>query len=390
MSAKYPDKIVIGLTGNIAAGKSIVRRMLEHLGAFGIDADGLVHKAMSPGAPAFQPVVDYFGKRVLGDGGEIDRAKLARIVFADAEELAKLEEITHPIVRQVVGLLIRRATQKVVVIEAIKLFEGKLAEDCDAVWVVDATEDVRLLRLVNQRKMQESEAKARMAAQGPQEEKKKKAALVIENSGSYEKTFEAVQQAYNKLLGIKEEPAAATPAPAAAPAAAATPAKPAAIAADSPITIQRSNPKNAEAVAAFVNSLVGTKLTRTDVMMRSYMLAYVGDTLVGAANWMVENLITRITEFLLAPNAPTDNTTRSLLESIEKASSALQSELSLLFLTPKLAESVERIALNHGYERREIAELKVPDWREAAVESAPPDTVLFAKKSPGGRVLKPL
>src|SRR5574341_2224193 len=84
MSA-WPGKYVIGLTGNIATGKSVVRRMLEHLGAYGIDADALGHRAIAQGAPGYRPVLDTFGKWILGDDGQIDRAKLARVVFADTE-----------------------------------------------------------------------------------------------------------------------------------------------------------------------------------------------------------------------------------------------------------------------------------------------------------------
>ena len=84
MSA-WPGKFVIGLTGNIATGKSVVRRMLEHLGAYGIDADALGHRAIAKGAPGYQPVLDTFGSWILNSGGHIDRTKLGRVVFADAD-----------------------------------------------------------------------------------------------------------------------------------------------------------------------------------------------------------------------------------------------------------------------------------------------------------------
>ena len=92
-------KFIIGLTGNIATGKSVVRKMLEHLGAYGIDADALSHRAISKGAPGYQPVVDEFGKYILDSEGSIDRGKLAKLVFSDTEALAKLEAIIHPFVR---------------------------------------------------------------------------------------------------------------------------------------------------------------------------------------------------------------------------------------------------------------------------------------------------
>jgi dephospho-CoA kinase len=168
VSNRWPGKTVIGVTGNIATGKSIVRRILEHVGAFGIDADGLAHRAMSPGAPAYQPILDTFGRWILASDGQIDRDKLGKVVFNDPDALARLEALTHPIVSQVIDLLVKRASQKVVVIEAIKLFEAGLAQHCDSVWVIDAPEDVQIKRLVQQRKMTEPEARMRVAAQPPQ------------------------------------------------------------------------------------------------------------------------------------------------------------------------------------------------------------------------------
>src|SRR5512141_3176366 len=125
MSA-WPGKYVIGLTGNIATGKSVVRKMLEHLGAYGIDADALSHRAIARGAPGYQPVVTTFGKWLVRPDGEIDRAKLGRLVFNDPEAMLQLEKIIHPLVSQAVDVLITRSSQNVVVIEAIKLLESGL------------------------------------------------------------------------------------------------------------------------------------------------------------------------------------------------------------------------------------------------------------------------
>ena len=100
--SKWAGKYVIGLTGNIGTGKSVVRRMLEHMGAFGIDADALSHRAIAKGAPGYQKVIDTFGRWVVGADGEIDRVKLGRLVFTDKEALAQLEAIIHPLVSQAV------------------------------------------------------------------------------------------------------------------------------------------------------------------------------------------------------------------------------------------------------------------------------------------------
>ena len=100
MSNRWPGKYVIGLTGNIATGKSVVRKMLEHLGAFGLDADALSHQAIGRGGPAYAAVVKHFGEWLLTDKGEINRNRLGRIVFTDPEALDQLEAIIHPVVRR--------------------------------------------------------------------------------------------------------------------------------------------------------------------------------------------------------------------------------------------------------------------------------------------------
>ena len=156
--SKWAGKYIIGLTGNIGTGKSVVRRMLEHMGTYGIDADALSHRALAKGSPGYQPVVEAFGRWVVGPDGEIDRSKLGRIVFSDPQGLAQLEAIVHPLVLQGMNWLIKRATQPVIVVEAIKLLEGSLSKTCDIVWVTYAPPEVQLLRLTRNRKMNEAEA----------------------------------------------------------------------------------------------------------------------------------------------------------------------------------------------------------------------------------------
>jgi dephospho-CoA kinase len=149
--SSVPRKYIIGLTGNIATGKSVVRRMLEHLGAYTIDADALSHRAIAKGAPGYQPAVEKFGKWILGKDGEVDRNKLGGIVFRDSAALAELESIIHPLVRQAINVLVKRASQPVVVIEAIKLLESELRKTCDTIWVTDAPEDIQIERLIRKR-----------------------------------------------------------------------------------------------------------------------------------------------------------------------------------------------------------------------------------------------
>lgn len=384
MSNRWPGKIVIGLTGNIATGKSLVRRMLEHLGAFGIDADGLAHRAMSPGAPAYQPIVDTFGRWILTLDWQIDREKLGKIVFTDPDAMARLEAIVHPIVLEVVDLLIRRAKQRVIAIEAIKLFESGIAKDCDTVWVVDAPPDVQLRRLMRDRKISEADARMRIAAQPPQSDKLARAQVIINNTGGYENTLEQVQRNLNALLGVKEAP----PEPAPQVATVSLPG-------EVPIAIQRGGPKQAEMIAAFLNKMQGGSLTRANVIDRfgqkAYMMALANSQLVGLAGLQVENLIARVDELLILPGAPAKEVVRGLMESIEKAASDLQAEIALVFLANNTPEPVAKAVEALDYERRTPADLgRVPDWRQAAEESMPPNSYLMTKRLREDRVLKPI
>ncbi|HNT54363.1 MAG TPA: dephospho-CoA kinase, partial [Anaerolineaceae bacterium] len=197
--SKWPGKYVIGLTGNIGTGKSVVRRMLEHLGAYGIDADALVHRAIAKGAPGYQAVVKAFGTWVLGPDEQIDRNRLGRLVFSEPEALALLEKIVHPLVAQAVDFIVQHATQPVIVIEAIKLLESGMAKSCDKIVVTYAPPETQIARLTQNRHMSEAEARQRIAAQPPQEQKMAAAGVVIRNIGTFEDTWRQVVTAWQKF-----------------------------------------------------------------------------------------------------------------------------------------------------------------------------------------------
>ena len=207
--SNWPGKYVIGLTGNIATGKSVVRRMLEHLGAYTIDADALSHRVITKGAPGYQPVLETFGTWLLDKDGQINRSKLGRLVFADPETLKQLEGIVHPYVRQAIDILTRRAGQSVIVIEAIKLLESGLSTQCDAVWVTDAPQEVQVERLVRKRGMSREDALQRIRSQSAQKEKIDAADVVITNTGSYEDLWKQVSETW-KIISPSQEAGPAT------------------------------------------------------------------------------------------------------------------------------------------------------------------------------------
>ena len=198
--SNWPGKFVIGLTGNIATGKSVVRRMLEHLGAYTIDADALTHRAYAKGAPGYQQVVDNFGKWLVNKDGEIDRSKLGNLVFNNPEAMAQLEDIVHPLVRQATEMLIKRSIQPVIVIEAIKLLEGDLRNVCDSIWVTNAPEEVQVERLMRKRGMSRDQASERIHMQSAQSAKVAVANIVITNTGSYDALWKQVNAAWKEIV----------------------------------------------------------------------------------------------------------------------------------------------------------------------------------------------
>ncbi len=375
--SKWPGKYVIGLTGNIATGKSVVRKMLEHLGAYSIDADALSHRAIAKGAPGYQRVIDTFGKWILDNNGEIDRAKLGRLVFNDPEALRQLEAIVHPLVEQAVNLMIRRASQPVVVIEAIKLLEGNLASGCDKIWVTTAPEPIQKNRLMKKRNLSEQEALQRIHAQPAQEIKMAAANLVIQNSGSFEDTWKQVVAGW-KAVSPGTEPSAVVHK-----------------VADGELSVQRGRPRDSGSIAVFITRLSkgARPQTHDDIMAafgeKAFLLLLANKQLVGLVGWQVENLVARTTDLLLDPVVPVEKALKILVTEVERASQDLQCEASLFFLPSQLAGH-EPVWKELGYTRRTPQTLGIQAWQDAAIESQPPNTVLLFKQLRQDRVLRPI
>jgi dephospho-CoA kinase len=218
------DVYRIGLTGNIACGKSTVLDMLRERGAQVLDADRVTHELQAPGQPVYHAIVAEFGPGILSaPAGPIDRRALGAIVFADPAALRRLEQIVHPAVRERImswlesvgdkrsaggsyGLVTESAEVAiphplpVAVIDAIKLLEGGWKQICDAIWVVTCPPEQQLARLLSTRGMREDEARARIAAQPPQADKVAQADVVIDNSGSLEATRRQVEAAWQAML----------------------------------------------------------------------------------------------------------------------------------------------------------------------------------------------
>ena len=192
--------VVIGLTGNIATGKSTVGQMCTRWGAQHIDADRLAHQAIAKGTRTWESIIAAFGAGIQAPGGEIDRARLGAIVFSDANALEQLERWVHPEVIARTQTLIAGSKADVVVIEAIKLIEsGMVIQLCDVLWVVTAPREVQIQRLVDQRGLSHDEAALRVDAQPPQELKIARADVIIDNGGSIQATKRQVKRAWAEI-----------------------------------------------------------------------------------------------------------------------------------------------------------------------------------------------
>ncbi|NJD11541.1 MAG: dephospho-CoA kinase [Gemmatimonadetes bacterium] len=193
----------VGLTGNIGSGKSAVARVWERLGGVVIDADELARVAVARGSTGYEEVRRHFGTGVLQPDGEIDRAALRRVVFADARKRRELEQIVHP---EVERLQIEReralaASGRRLVVHMIPLLFETAAEDrFDAVVLVDAPPAVRRARIIADRGLAPADADAMIAAQDPAAENRRLATFVIDNGGSLAELERAAEEVWQELL----------------------------------------------------------------------------------------------------------------------------------------------------------------------------------------------
>ncbi len=393
------DKIVIGLTGNIATGKSLVLRMLQELGATVLDADKLVHQSMRPNTPVYQAIIEEFGKFILNEDGGINRPKLGKIVFSMPDGLAKLESITHPAVRQEILKRVEEAPTQVVVVEAIKLFEAGLAEQCTANWVVTAPPELQLKRLVERRKMPPDQAKQRIKAQSPASEKVAKADLVIDNSGDLVKTWNFVKQHYAALL--QEDTAAPTPATS-------SPATPEPTVTDNPptpepamdinvddVVIRRAKRGDLDTMAQLISDSTHGKIApdlsqmMESLFSRAYIVAISGDHVIGIAGWQTENLIAGLQDFYVLRDNLWETVGGKMLNMIHEEVDKLSCEVSMAFIANEAGPKPIEFFESQGYEKSEVKALGYM-WEDAAAEWQTENTTLLYKKLREQRIMVPM
>lgn len=194
--------IIIGLTGSLGTGKTEVSHTMAELGAAVINADSLGHELFLPGNPTYTEVVNAFGKSILKPNGEIDRSQLARVVFTDPTALKRLNRIMHPRIRELVRQKIegyKQSGAKVIVLEAALLLEAGWKPMLDRIWVTTAPESIIAARLQKSRGLGQDQVLARLKTQIPQNEKIKRADVVINTNVPLEELRAKVKELWNRL-----------------------------------------------------------------------------------------------------------------------------------------------------------------------------------------------
>ena len=195
--------LLVGLTGNIASGKSTVAQLLSERGATIIDADVLARRAVERGTKAFDAIARRWGTSVLSPDGHLNRAALRRVVFGNAKELEALNDIVHPEVERLREVRIDEARgrgDRIVVCDIPLLFEKKMVDQFERILLVDAPRPLRLERLVSDRGLRETEAMDMIAAQMPAELKRARADFVIDNAGTLTELERRVSDVWTSLV----------------------------------------------------------------------------------------------------------------------------------------------------------------------------------------------
>lgn len=380
MSKRWPNKIIIGLTGNIATGKSAIMRETARRGALTIDADQVVHQILDQEESIQDKIKEAFGNDVLLPNGRINRAVLGSIVFKDPQALQKLETIVHPLVRPKINEIIANTSASIVVIEAIKLLEGDLVEECDQVWVANCGKFLQLQRLIISRGMDEDHAFERITAQPPQAEKVARADVVIETTGPLTSTSHQVQEAWSKLALAGEaspsaEPALApTPAPAEpSPTPAPTPAEPAAEADELDvealdIIVRRARPSDIPSIMLLIHKSTDgrVKPKRAEILMslseRGYLIGQNDGTVSAVVGWYTDKGFAAVEQMYIHPPEAMQTTGAAVLQEIVKSANNLMCEAIFGFFDADEPDDSPAIQLLLNNEFETVAEGGNSDW----------------------------
>ncbi len=417
-TAVYAGKLIVGLTGNIATGKTAVMRLAAEQGALTIDADKIVHELMDNDANMQAALAVAFGSEVRREDGRINRKALGKIVFNDPQALADLEAMVHPAVRRVLDERLLESEQNIIFVEAIKLLEGDIANVCHQVWVTRCAPGRQLERLRVCRGLETKEAKQRIKGQSSQEEKVARADVVIDTNGLMKDTELQFNMAWSRLpdpasvadiprlpLPDESEPplpgteeltppeTAVTPAPPKpviaekpAPPPATKPAKsvPQADIAPDEVQVRRARPSDIPSILLLIQRATDgrVKMKRKDLLLalseRGYFLGQVGPEICAVMGYYMDSQVAQIDEIYFYPPEFIQATGYAILKEIEQSAFAHMGQIIVAFLPQNTPDALRKIFIQHGYETPPKEEL-ARNWQLAIDESQPENTEFVIK-----------
>ncbi len=397
----FKDKVIIGLTGNIATGKSAVMRLAAEQGAFTLDADKVVHELMNHDPDIQAAIAVAFGSEVREENGRINRKKLGEIVFNDPAALRDLETMVHPAVRQVVAQRIQESEAAVVVMEAIKLLEGELAQACHQIWVTRCTKQRQLQRLMICRGWDAETSTMRVKAQPPQEEKVALADVVIDTDGLMTETEAQFAAAWKRLPdplhveakslavggdggGLMRAARLAGKGDLKAMVAAAQKIQKPAREQPDGLQVRRAKPSDIPSVLLLIQQATAgeTVIKRAELMMafseRSYFIGQLHTDISVVLGWSIDGQVARIDQMYLLPGDGMIPLVTAVLREIESSAEAHIGEIVAAFIPQKQKEALHRFFSEEGY--FDVEPDILPDaWQVAIEESQPPDTHLMVR-----------
>lgn len=381
MSIRWPNKKVVGLTGNIATGKSTVMRLAALQGALTLDADKVVHEIMADDPSMQAAIAVAFGPEVRRADGSIDRAALAAIVFGDPEALRDLENMMHPAVRQEIYRRVDASDAAIVFIEAIKLLEGELVTVCDQVWVTRCAPRRQIERLMVCRGMDDQTAAMRVNAQAPQAEKVARADVVIDTDGTM---ADSVLQFEAAWVGLLARPEPVTPA-GGLPPVIDTPPVPEPPPAVPEVLVRRARPSDIPAILLLIHRATegAVRLKRADMLMalseRSYLIGQVGTEISTVLGWNTDSTTSAcIDQVFVHPLPAAALTLPAVLAEVERSASELICEVVMVFLPYEMPAEVRQVLGTAGYEPRDKESLRRA-WQKGVEDMQPEGTYIMAK-----------
>jgi dephospho-CoA kinase len=380
-------RIVVGLTGNIATGKSAVMRFAAEQGALAIDADKVVHHIMDNDASMQAAIAVAFGSDVRRQDGTIDRARLASIVFSDPAALHDLELMMHPAVRVEILERIQASDADVVFIEAIKLLEGPLREQCDQVWVTDCSNFHQIQRLMICRGMDDETAALRVNSQAPQADKLAQADVVINTEGTMAETRQQVEEAWSALPFhlLAPQPVAVDDTDRVADdAESVTVDGDTASDAVPTLLVRRARPSDLPAILLLIQRATGggRKMKRAELLMamseRSYLIGQIESEICAVVGFAIESGLARIEELYFYPAKKATSIGKALLAEVEQSASQHICEAIFAFPQQSGPEAELTLFTASGFEHRTFDDLPRA-WRRALDNSQPDGSTMWVK-----------